>query len=333
VEVSVRRIARVSALCIAGLSMTTFGQTLLPRVAPDEAAKHLLNKITPNYPPEAELARIQGYVILEIGIDESGVALERRLISGHPLLVPAAIEAVRRSKFRPFEVNGKPTPVITLAVVTFGNPKNNESETRNEVLFQENFWSAEESAQTALANGNYPDAEQHLNRARDLLPPAPESGQHRRERWRWVMDMGDLCRAQKKYQEAEQNYKQALDLRPGNDKNAPEIAETLQSLSRLYIEERRYDLARDDATRSVAIYQKNFKRADSHDQIARKRFGRAIAYQSWLLLSLAPQSNQRVEIKKQCGTVLEFQTFLDAADQASFVPICETAISSPAKKD
>ncbi len=328
-----RRIALVSALCITALSMTAFGQTVLPRVAPDEATQHLLNKITPNYPPEAELAHIQGNVILEIGIDESGVAVTRRLISGHPLLVPAAIEAVRRSKFRPFEVNGKPAPVITIAVLTFGNPKNNESVTSNELFFQENFWSAEESAQAALAKGNYSDAEQHLNKARDLLSPALESGPHLIERWRWATDMGDLCRAQKKYQEAEQNYKRALDLRPGNDKNAPEMAETLESFSRLYVEEKRYDLARDEATRSVAIYQNNFKRADSHDQIARKSFGRAIAYQSWMLLSLAVQANESAEIKKQCQAVLEFQTFLDATDQAAFVPACQTAVSSPTKKD
>ncbi len=327
------RIILASALSIAALSIAAFGQTVLPRVPPDEAAKHLLNKVSPNYPAAAELARIQGNVILEIGIDQYGTAVTRRLISGHPLLVPAAIEAVRRSKFRPFEVNVKPAPVITIAVLTFGNPKSNESITRNELFFQENFWSAEESAQDALAKGNYAGAEQHLNKAGDLLSSPPESGLHLIERWRWTVSMGNLCRAQKKYQEAEQNYKKALDLRPGNDKNAPEIAETQQSLSRLYVEEKRYDLARDDAARSVAIYQKNFKKADSHDQIARNSFGRAIAYQSWMLLSLAAQSNQSVEIKKQCQTVLEFQTFLDATDQASFVPTCQTAISSPAKKD
>lgn len=325
---SLQRIALVLALGIAA-----FGQTVLTRIPPDEAAKHLLNKVSPNYPPAAEIARIQGSVILEIRIDEQGITAMRRIISGHPLLVPAAVEAVRRFKFQPFEVNGKPAPVITIAVLTFGNPTNQESETRSELLFQENFWSAEESAQSALGRGNCPDAERHLNQARDFLSPAAESGRHLTERWRWTMSMGDLSKAQQKYDEAEQNYKKALDLRPGSDKNAPQMAETLESLGRLYVEEKRYDLARDSATRSVAIYQKNFERADSRDSSVRQSFGRAIAYQSWMLVSLALQANQNSEIKRQCQVVLEFQPFLDATDQVSFVPTCQAAISNSAKRE
>ncbi len=247
--------------------------------------------------------------------------------------IPAAVEAVRRFRFQPFEVNGKAAPVITIAVLTFGNPTNQESETRSELLFQENFWSAEESAQSAMGTGNYPDAERHLNEARHFLSPGAENGRHLTECWRWTMSMGDLRRAQKKYDEAERNYEEALGLRPGNDKNVPEMAETLESLSRLYVEEKRYDLARDAAIRSVAIYQKNFKRADSRDSAVRQSLGRAIAYQSWMLVSLALQANQNSEIKRQCQVVLEFQAFLDPTDQVSFVPTCQAAISISAKQE
>src|SRR5271169_652000 len=89
-----------------------------------------------------------------------------------------------------------------------------------------------------------------------------------------------LAMAQKKDDEAEQCYKKSLELRRNGDKDAPEMAATLYDLGRLYAEEKRYDLARDHAARSVAIYQKNLKRVGSSVPGAREVYGRAIAYQS-----------------------------------------------------
>jgi len=98
---------RVALLLIA-LTIAASGQTIPPRTPPDEAAKHLIKKPLPNYPQFAELTRITGNVLLEISIDDSGTASVRRVISGHPLLVQAAIDAANHWKYDPFEVDGKP---------------------------------------------------------------------------------------------------------------------------------------------------------------------------------------------------------------------------------
>jgi tetratricopeptide (TPR) repeat protein len=316
------------------LALAAFGQTTTRRIPPDEAAKHLVKKAAATYPSLAEAARIQVNIILEVSIDESGAASVRRFVTGHPMLAPAAIESANRWKYQPFEVDGKPASVVTLVMVTFGNPgKEHDAAARAEMLFQDSFWTMEESAQAALGQRDYTGAEQQLNRARDVLAPVSDGRRHESERWQWMISMGRLAMAQQKDDDAEQYYKKALELRQNGDKDAPEIAATLADLGRLYAEEKRYDLARDHATRSVAIYQKNFKRVGSSQPGAREVYGRAIAYQSWMLSKIALQQNDLIEAGKQCRTVLDFQTFLGAADHASFVSACEQAIKNPTPKD
>ena len=53
----------------------------------------LIRKVTPNYPPLARQARIQGQVVLQAEISKDGTIQNLQLISGHPMLAPAAIEA------------------------------------------------------------------------------------------------------------------------------------------------------------------------------------------------------------------------------------------------
>jgi TonB family protein len=320
-------------LAVLALALAAFGQTMPKRIPPDEAAKHLVKKASATYPPMAEVARIQGNIILEVSIDESGAASVRRLVTGHPMLAPAAIESVNRWKYQPFEVDGKPATVVTLVMVTFGNPANHDAEDRAEMFFQDNFWTAEEAAQAALGTGDYTGTELQLNKERDVLAPVSDGRRHESERWQWMTSMGRLAMAQKKDDEAEQYYKKALELRQNGDKNAPEMAATLAALGRLYAEEKRYDLARDHATRSVAIYQKNLKRVGSSQPGAREVYGRAIAYQSWMLSKIALQQNDHIEAGKQCRTVLDFQTFLGTADHDSFVSACEQAVKNPTPKD
>ena len=144
-----RRVSPHSLYTISenALALAVFGQTMPKRIPPDEAAKHLISSPSPVYPPLARAASIQGKVILEVSIDESGAASVRRLVSGHPMLAPAAIESVNRWKYQPFEVDDKPATVVTLVMVTFGNPgKENDAAARAEMLFQDKVWTAEESA-------------------------------------------------------------------------------------------------------------------------------------------------------------------------------------------
>ena len=67
----------------------------------------------------ARLARVAGTVVLEAIVTAEGKVAEIKVISGHPLLVDAAIECVKQWEYEPTLLNGVPTPVILTARVHF----------------------------------------------------------------------------------------------------------------------------------------------------------------------------------------------------------------------
>jgi periplasmic protein TonB len=79
----------------------------------------LVRKVQPTYPPLARQARIQGSVLLQAEISKAGDIENLRLISGHPMLAPAAIEAVKQWKYKPYILNGEPVEVETQITVNF----------------------------------------------------------------------------------------------------------------------------------------------------------------------------------------------------------------------
>ena len=79
----------------------------------------LISQPHPMYPPDAKAARIQGVVKLSAIIGKDGAVMKIEVISGHPLLVPAAMEAVQQWRYQPTLLNGQPVEVITQIDVNF----------------------------------------------------------------------------------------------------------------------------------------------------------------------------------------------------------------------
>jgi periplasmic protein TonB len=79
----------------------------------------LTRRVNPTYPPLARQARIQGTVVLQAEISKNGDIENLRLVSGHPMLAPAAIDAVKQWKYRPYILNGEPVEVETQITVNF----------------------------------------------------------------------------------------------------------------------------------------------------------------------------------------------------------------------
>ncbi|MBZ5720695.1 MAG: TonB family protein [Acidobacteriia bacterium] len=79
----------------------------------------LIRKVQPLYPPLARQARIQGNVVLQAEISKDGTIENLRLVSGHPMLAPAAIEAVKQWRYKPYFLNGEPVEVETQVTVIF----------------------------------------------------------------------------------------------------------------------------------------------------------------------------------------------------------------------
>jgi protein TonB len=89
------------------------------RVSQGVSTGLLIKKVQPNYPPLARQARIQGQVVLQAEISREGTIQNLRLISGHPMLAPSAIEAVKQWRYKPYLLNGEPVAVETQVVVNF----------------------------------------------------------------------------------------------------------------------------------------------------------------------------------------------------------------------
>ena len=79
----------------------------------------LLHRVEPPYPTLARQARMQGEVILSAVISATGEIENLELVSGHPMLVPAAIAAVRQWRYKPYLLNGQPVEVETTITVIF----------------------------------------------------------------------------------------------------------------------------------------------------------------------------------------------------------------------
>jgi protein TonB len=79
----------------------------------------LMKKVQPQYPALARQARIQGAVVLQASIGKDGNVQNLRAVSGHPMLTPAAIEAVKQWKYRPYFLNGEAVEVDTTITVNF----------------------------------------------------------------------------------------------------------------------------------------------------------------------------------------------------------------------
>jgi protein TonB len=80
---------------------------------------NLIHRVQPLYPSAAKAARIQGPVVLRAVISKEGTIENLAVQSGHPMLVKAAIDAVRQWRYRPYLLNGDPFEVETQVTVNF----------------------------------------------------------------------------------------------------------------------------------------------------------------------------------------------------------------------
>jgi len=84
----------------------------------------LIRRAQPVYPPLARRARIQGSVVLAAVISKTGTIENLILISGHPMLIPAALQAVSQWRYRPYILNGEAIEVDTQITVNFIHGQN-----------------------------------------------------------------------------------------------------------------------------------------------------------------------------------------------------------------
>ena len=89
------------------------------RVGGNVQAARIINRIQPIYPPLARQTRISGTVRLHAIIGKDGTIQQLEVMSGHPLLQQAALDAVRQWRYQPTLLNGDPVEVDTTIDVIF----------------------------------------------------------------------------------------------------------------------------------------------------------------------------------------------------------------------
>jgi protein TonB len=108
-----------SVLSATHMATPTIAVPVRQRVSTGVMQGLLIRRIQPNYPPLAKAARIQGHVLLQAEISKDGTIQNLQLVSGHPMLTQAAIEAVKQWRYRPYLLNGEPVAVETQVDVIF----------------------------------------------------------------------------------------------------------------------------------------------------------------------------------------------------------------------
>jgi len=89
------------------------------RIGGNVAATKLINQVRPVYPPDAKAQRVQGKVSLMAVIAKDGTVQSLEVVSGDPLLVPSALEAVKQWVYQPTLLNGQPVEVQTMIDVNY----------------------------------------------------------------------------------------------------------------------------------------------------------------------------------------------------------------------
>lgn len=75
----------------------------------------------PEYPSIAKAAHVSGTVTVQVLVDETGQVTEAQVVSGHPLLQAAAVEAAKKARFSPTTVSGHPVKVRGIITYNFVN--------------------------------------------------------------------------------------------------------------------------------------------------------------------------------------------------------------------
>lgn len=94
----------------------------MSRISAAEAENRLTKKVDPVYSKMAQLAHVQGEVVLNIVISPQGKVVDVKALSGHPMLIQAAIDAVNQWEYRPYPAQDNAQAVATIVHIKFQVP-------------------------------------------------------------------------------------------------------------------------------------------------------------------------------------------------------------------
>jgi len=163
------KIAICLTLAVSGISVA---QDKPERVEPEVASRNLTRKVEPTVPPLAKAAGVGGNVVADIIINSAGKVSSVTLISGHPMLAPAFIDAVKKWEYKPFLKDGQAVSVTTRVEWAVAGPKYSQSQ---EKAIQD-YYPAFQSCYNLVKQGNGADAESKCRDTLALSDQLPTTG-------------------------------------------------------------------------------------------------------------------------------------------------------------
>ena len=299
----------------------------IPSIGPDEAKKNLITFVQPDYPALANAAQIAGFVRASIEVDEMGNVRNVRLISGHPMLAPAALQAIRKWKYKPFQVNGKPSLVRTEVQVSI--PENiDQAEIDKEKKFQETYWPNERAAREAMGKHDLVTAEAKLLLARDA---AEERGDRKWLELASVLSMlGSVKLQQDRFDEAEAFYKDSLAIHEKHQRpDESEVAGAQQQLGFLYVRAGQPEKAEPFLLESVQSYEARMAEvSETPMPEAKAGYGRSLALGYFGLSQIALADGRLQDSRDRCARAVSYaEKWSTASDKDVIVSRCAASIS------
>lgn len=142
-------------------------------VAGNEADGHLAKRVEPVYPPIAKAARLQGKVTLSVLISRQGAVTDLKVLSGPPMLVGAATDAVKQWQYKPFLVDGKPAQVSTVVELPFSLGISEAAYKKEQEAADAYFKQEEKCRDPLLQQRHYEDAEKACTPLIELVAQMP----------------------------------------------------------------------------------------------------------------------------------------------------------------
>jgi TonB family protein len=142
----------------------------------DKAEQNLVKRVAPVYPPLAKQTRIQGKVRVQVVISKAGSVESVKVVSGHPLLVQAAIDSVRQWQYKPFLVDGQPVTVSTEIEVPFSLGIPDETY-QSEQKSSEVFFKRQDECRELLKAQKYTEAQAPCTSLVELAEKLPKERQ------------------------------------------------------------------------------------------------------------------------------------------------------------
>lgn len=285
---------------LAALVAVAPAQSDAPMNVPSaNADSHIIHRIEPAVPPLAKAARIGGKVKLHIVISSSGEVSTVNVVSGHPMLVPAAIEAVKQWKYKPFTENGNPAVVATDIELEFpSGMSEKESDVRNK------FFPVEQECRQLINATRYSDAEQRCRDAVALSDNLPSEVVLERTDARSLL--ANAIFLQRRFSDAIPIYEQALDLDKGYRKpDDADLASDYANLGRAYAMNGELVKADDLYAKAITTFRAAIQSLPSMYENYSRRLQRTLTEYAQLK-DAEKQTEAASELRKQASEITPF---------------------------